>query len=129
MVDQAVTVEQQLQAFGMTKTKIARKRKAFFDALETGMNAEEISRYAQRKLVAQKKIRKEETTLLHRILSQGVDRKEIPALDTKTQDTVIFIFTSSLRGIKREMSLENNYTRMEPSIDMLVKMTMLAIQS
>lgn len=128
MVALAVSVEQKLRAFGITKTKIARKRKVFFDALETGMNSEEISQYAQRKLVAQKKIRKEEAALLNQILDKAAHKKEIQAPDPKRQEIIIFVFMSSLRGLKREMALENNYTRMESSVEMLVQMTMLAIR-
>jgi AcrR family transcriptional regulator len=128
MVGQATTVEQQLRAFGITKTKISRKRKAFFDALETGMNADEISQYVEKKQVIQKKIRKEEAILLHHILNQGIQNGEIAKLDPKTQETIIYVFMSSLRGLKREMYLENSYARMEPAIDMLVRMTMLTIK-
>ncbi len=127
MVEQATTVEQKLRALGITKTKISRKRKSFFDALEAGMNADEMSQYAQKKQSVQKRIRKEEGALLNHILTQGVKEGEIPALDPKEQETIIFVFMSSLRGLKREMTLDNNYARMESTIDMLVRMTMLTI--
>ena len=129
MVEQAATVEQKLRAFAITKTKISRKRKVFFDSLETGMNADEISQYTQKKQAIQKKIREEEATLLTQVFTQGSKKGEIAILDTKEQNTIIFIFMTSLRGLKREMVLENSYTRMEPAIEMLVKMTMLTIKS
>ncbi|WP_343693260.1 TetR/AcrR family transcriptional regulator [Chitinophaga sp.] len=119
VVDREQTVEGKLRAYGVTKIKIGRKRGSFFDALETGMNADEISVYTQRKRVIQKKIRKDEATLLNRILA---------AYDSVEKETVIFVFTSSLRGIRREFSLDNSYARMEPAIDMLVRMTMLALK-
>jgi AcrR family transcriptional regulator len=124
--DQATTVEQKLRTFGITKTKISGKRKAFFDALETGMNADEISQYTKKKQVIQKKIRKEEASLLNHILTQGALKGEIKVLDPKEQETIIFVFATSLRGLKREMFLYN--TRMEPAIDMLVRMTMQTIK-
>jgi len=119
LVDKEQTVEGKLRAFGIAKTKIARKRSTFFDILETGMNADEISQYAQRKRVIQKKIRKDELTLLNRVFAD---------YQSKEKETIIFIFTSTLRGLKREFSLDNNYTRMEPAIDTLVRMTMLALK-
>lgn len=119
-VDRERTVEGKLRAYGLAKTRIGQKRSSFFDALETGMNADEMSVYTQRKRVIQKKIRKDEATLLNRILA-GYESTE--------KETIIFIFTSSLRGIKREFSLDNSYTRMEPAVDMLVNMTMLALKS
>ena len=121
MVAQATTVEQKLRAFGITKTKVSRKRKSFFEALETGMNPDEMSQYVQKKQAVQKKIRKEDAALLNQVLAQV-------NIDPKEKETLIFVFMSSLRGLKREMQLDNNYTRMEPAIDMLVRMTMLAIK-
>ncbi|WP_343672894.1 TetR/AcrR family transcriptional regulator [Chitinophaga sp.] len=118
MVDKENTVAGKLRAFGITKTKIGRKRKVFFDVLETGMNADELSHYTQRKKIIQKKIRRDELTLLNRVL-EGVQSED--------KADIIFVFTSSLRGIKRELELENSYARMEPAIDALVRMTMLAI--
>jgi AcrR family transcriptional regulator len=128
VVEQAATVEQKLHAFGITKTKIARKRRSFFEALESGMNADEISQYAQKKVAIQKKFRKEEAILLNHILTQSAKKGEIPALNPKEQETIIFVFVSSLRGLKREMLIDNNYTRLEPALEMLVRMTMLAIE-
>ncbi|MBS1660728.1 MAG: helix-turn-helix transcriptional regulator [Bacteroidetes bacterium] len=128
MVDASPTVEKKLHAYGLTKTKISRKRKAFFDALESDMSSDEISRYAQKKQAIQKKIRKEELILLNHVLTEGAQRKEYPTLLPQKQETIIFVFTSSLRGIRNEMQLYNNYTRMEPAIDMLVHMTMQAIK-
>lgn len=120
MVDKADTVTDKLRAYCITKTKIGRKRKVFFDILETGMNPDELSHYTQRKKLIQKKIRKDELHLLNRVLE---------AYNVADKESVIFVFTSSLRGLRREMDLDNSYTRMEPAIDALVRMTMLALNS
>ena len=120
MVDKEPTLEGKLRAYGITKTRIGRKRKSFFDIFETAMNPEELSQYTQRKKVIQKKIRKDELVLLHRILAD---------CKAEDKDAIIFVFTSSLRGFKREWDLENSYARMEPAIDALVRMTMLALKS
>jgi len=125
-VMQVTTVEQQLRTFGITKTKISGKKRAFFEALETGMNAEEISRYTKKKQAIQKKMRKEEATLLHQILNEGALKGEIKVLNPTEQDTLVFVFATSLRGLKRELLFYNN--RIEPAIDMLVRMTMQTIK-
>jgi len=127
VIAQGATVEEKLRAFGLTKIKISRKRKSFFEALETGMNPDEMSQYVQKKQAIQKRIRKEESALLNQVLNEGAERGEFSAPDPKVQDTIIFIFMGSQRGINREMMLVNNYARMEPAVDMLVRMTMLAI--
>jgi AcrR family transcriptional regulator len=128
VVEQATTVEEKLRAYGITKTKIARKKRTFFDALESGMNADEISQYAHKKQSIKKKIRKEEILLLTQVFTQGAKKRGITTLDPKEQDTIIFVFTSGLRGLNRELMLDNNYARMEPAIDMLVRMIMLTIE-
>lgn len=128
MVEQAATTEDKLRAFGITKAKIARKRKTFFEALESGMTSDEISQYAHKKLNIKKKIRKEEALLLTPVFTQGAKKGAYAALDPRERETIIFVFTSSLRGLQREFMLDNNYARMEPAIDMLVKMTMLTIK-
>jgi hypothetical protein len=61
-------------------------------------------------------------------LTTAVKNGEIPALDAKEQETIIFVLTSSLRGLRRELLLDYNAARMEAAIDMLVRMTMLTIQ-
>lgn len=126
-MEQVGTVEEKLRAFGVTKTKISRKRKAFFEALETGMNPDEMSLYVQKKQAIQKKIRKEEAILLNQVLAQGAKKGEVNTLDAKEQQTILFVFTSSLRGLRGEMFLDNSYSRIEPAIDILVQMTMLAL--
>lgn len=126
-LEQAATTEEKLRAFGLTKLKISRKRKSFFEALETGMNADEMSVYVQKKQAIQKRIRKEESALLKQILNAGAEKGEISAPDPKEQETIVFIFMASQRGINREMMLANNYARMEAAVDMLVRMTMLAV--
>ncbi|OQP40735.1 TetR family transcriptional regulator [Niastella yeongjuensis] len=128
MVEQATTTEEKLRAFALTKAKLSRKRKTFFDALESGMSSDEISQYAHKKLNIKKKIRKEEIVLLTPVFVQGAKKGATPTLDPKERESIIFVFTSSLRGLQREFMLDNNYTRMEPAIDMLVRMTMLAIE-
>jgi hypothetical protein len=123
-VEQAVTVEQKIRAFCLSKVKISRKRKAFFDALENGMNADEISQYTQKKQAIHKRIKKEESTLLHQVITQGVKKGELTTIDAKEADTIIFVLCSSLRGIKREILPDYNAGRAETAVDMLVKMVM-----
>lgn len=127
-VEQAAAVEEKLRVFGIAKTKIARKRRTFFEALESGMSSDEISQYTHKKLNIKKKIRKEESILLTHVFIQGAKKGEIKSLDAKERETIIFVFTGSLRGLNREFMLDNNYARMEPAIDILVRMTMLAIE-
>ncbi|BAV04990.1 transcriptional regulator, TetR family [Filimonas lacunae] len=127
-VEQATTVEQKLRTYGVTKTKISRKKKSFFDALETGMHPDEMPQYAQKKVAIQKKIRKEEAALLSKVLKQGTAQGEVATLDAKEQDMILFVFASTLRGFKREMMVDSSLARIEQAIDVLVQMTMLRLR-
>jgi AcrR family transcriptional regulator len=126
---EAATIEQKIHSFCTARIKIARKKKAFFEALETGMNADEITQYAQKKLAINKRMMKEETSLLRQVISQGIKKGELPGCGPKELESVIFVLLSSLRGLKREMMLENDYSRVEAAIDTLTRMTMQVLGS
>ena len=128
LVKPAITVEQKLQAFAINKITISLKRKSFFESLETGMSSDEISEYVQKRQAIKKRIRKKEVTLLSQILAQGIEKGEIPAINSKKQETIIFVFMSSLRGLHPEMYFFHDYDRVRHGIEMLVQMVMEAIK-
>jgi AcrR family transcriptional regulator len=123
-MDRETGIEDKLRAFGINKIKISRKRKSFFDALEAGMNADEISQYARTKLRTHRALIKEETRILLGAFTRAIKEKELPSLEKKELDSVIFIFLCSLRGIKREMMLNDDFSRLDFSIGTLSRMTL-----
>ena len=111
-MEKAGTVEEKIRAFCTAKIRIARKRNSFYVALEAGMNADEMSRYAQKKQDMNKRMINEETALLRRELGD----------DSQKLDIVIFVLLSSLRGLKQQLFVTNDFTRMDEAIDTLTRM-------
>jgi len=115
-MEKADGVGEKIRAFCTAKIRIARIRQPFFQALEAGMNADEMSRYAQKKLDFNKRMIKEETALVRQALADGTTARE-------GVDTVIFVLLGSLRGLKQQMFLANDFTHMDAAIDTLTRMT------
>lgn len=113
VMEKADTIEEKIRAFCTAKIRIARKRRSFFVALEAGMNADEMSRYAQKKQEMNKRMINEETALLRREL--GGDSQQL--------DMVIFVLLSSLRGLKQQLFVANDFTQVDAAIDTLTRMT------
>jgi AcrR family transcriptional regulator len=121
-MNEVAGIEQKIRAFCITRLKIARKKKAFFSTMEVGMNADEISHYAKAKQAIRKRIIKEESALLNFILHEGIKKGEITNLNSKDQETLVFLLLSSLHGMKRQMLNENDFSRMESATDLLLQM-------
>jgi len=113
VMEKADTIEEKIRAFCTAKIRIVRKRRSFFVALEAGMNADEMSRYAQKKQEMNKRMINEETALLRREL--GGDSQQL--------DMVIFVLLSSLRGLKQQLFVANDFTQVDAAIDTLTRMT------
>lgn len=123
-VDRAGSTEDKIRAFGLTKIKVSEDKKDVFAAMEAGMNADEISRHAKTINDIHKKLMKAESGLLKAVFSDGLKKGEIRPLKSKEQDTLIFILLSSIRGIRREMRNENDFSNLKLTINTLTAMVM-----
>lgn len=112
------TAEEKIHAFCSARIRVARKRRSFFVALEAGMNADEMSRYAQKKQDINKRMISEEAALLRQALTSDTRIAANPQLDM-----VIFVLLSSLRGLKQQLFIANDFTRVDMAVDMLTRMT------
>jgi AcrR family transcriptional regulator len=121
-VDKAVGAEQQIYAFCVTRLKEARRRRAFYGSLETGMDADEMSHYAKAELTIRTKIMAQEGDLLRKILTGGIEKGELRPLNKKEMEALIFVLLGSIRGLKRDLLADNNFRRVEPAIDTLTRM-------
>lgn len=123
-VNKADSVQEKIRAFCLTKVKTSEDKKDFFSSIEAGMDAEEISRHNRVMNDVHKRLIKSETSLLKRVFSTAVKNGEIRALQPKEQSTLIFILLSSIRGIRREMRHENDFSRLSGTVEALSAMTM-----
>ncbi|MDB5087743.1 MAG: transcriptional regulator, TetR family [Mucilaginibacter sp.] len=121
-VDKALTAEQKIHAFCVTKLKILREKNAFYNTLDAGMDADEMSNFNKTKIALHRRIMKQESALLSQILNHGVEKGELRMINEKDLNILIFVLLSSVRGLKREMVIENDFSGIEPAVDALTQM-------
>jgi AcrR family transcriptional regulator len=123
-IDAVPTVEQKINAFCTTKLKDLREKRTFYNALDAGMDADAMSQFQKTKVVHHNYIMKQEGALLSKIVTHGIEKGELRAMDEKDQEVLIFVLLSSLHGLKREMVMENNFDGIEPVVNALTNMVM-----
>ncbi|MEJ0102742.1 MAG: TetR/AcrR family transcriptional regulator [Bacteroidota bacterium] len=123
-VDQAPAVEQKINAFCITKLKVLREKRGFFKTLDAGMDADAMSNFNKTKLVYHNIIMKQEGALLGQILTFGIEKGELRTISEKDRGMLIFVLLSSLRGLKREIDMENNFKRIEGAVSTLTHVIM-----
>ncbi|HVU54730.1 MAG TPA: TetR/AcrR family transcriptional regulator [Puia sp.] len=126
-IDQATTVEEKFRDFCLTKIRIARKKSEFFHALESGMNADEMSQYARKKQAVTRRMMGEETGLLRELVVAGIKTKELPKMGSSAIDMAVFVMLNSLHGLKMGMLTGNDFSRLDDAVDVLTNMAMRAM--
>jgi AcrR family transcriptional regulator len=127
-VDQAVGTEQKLHAFLLTKLEVLREKRAFFRMLDVGMDADALSNFQKTKVVHHNMIIRQESKLLDELLTAGMNKSEIHKMSPSELEMLILVLLSSLRGLKRELELENNTEKVVPAVDMLTRIAMYGMK-
>jgi AcrR family transcriptional regulator len=120
-VGQAPSTEEKIEAFFLTKLQTILEKRVFFNALDEGMDASELSSHQKTRLAVHQQIWQQEGALLSQIITEGTRRGELTKLSHKDQENLVFALLSSLHGIKREMLIRNDFSNMEPSVHILVR--------
>jgi AcrR family transcriptional regulator len=123
-VEQASGVDQKLRAFFLTKLEWLRAKRGFFKTLDLGMDADALSKFQKTKLVHHNLIIRQESSLLERLLMDGMSKGELRKMPASELETLIFVLLSSLRGVKRELELGSDFEKMVPAVDMLTRIAM-----
>lgn len=118
-VAQKSSAEQKINSFYLTRLKLLEKRKALYSALDVGMDANEMSNFNKAKYIIHKRVLEKEHKMLGQILDYGVETGELRSIDAKDRDDLIFVLLSSLRGLKREMILDDDFSRIEAAVNSL----------
>lgn len=121
-VDKVPTLEAKIRAFCLSKIKTSEDKKALFVTLEAGMDADEMSKHASVMVTIHRHLMKQEAALLGKVLSLSAKNGEIRALRPKEQDRFIFIIQSSIRGVKREMQYDNDFSKLDSTVEILANM-------
>ncbi len=127
-VDQASGSEQKLRAFFLTKLEVLREKKAFFKMVDVGMDAETLSKFQKTKIVHHNLIIRQESALLEKVLTDGMSNGELRKMSASELEMLILVLLSGLRGLKRELELENNSGKIVPAVDMFTQMAMSGIK-
>jgi AcrR family transcriptional regulator len=127
-VKKAKTAEQQIHAFFFSKLEVLRERHSFYNTLDMGMDADAISQLNKAKLIHHKLIMKLEGELLNEILTGGIKTGELKPLSKKEKETLIFVLLSSLHGLKREVSVENNFDQIKPIVQAFSNMVIRGLR-
>ncbi len=127
-VKTAKTAEQQINAFFISKLEVLRERRSFYNTLDIGMDADAISQFNRAKIMHHKLIMKLEGELLNEILTGGIKSGELKPLPKKEKETLIFVLLSSLHGLKREISVENNFDQIKPIVQVFSHMVIQGLR-
>jgi AcrR family transcriptional regulator len=120
-VSRVQSTEEKIEAFFLTKLQTVLEKRGFFNALDEGMNAGELSGFQKAKLAVHQQIWQQEGTLLNQLITEGTRHGELTKLSNKDQEDLVFVLLSSLYGIKREMVIRNDFSNMESSVHILVR--------
>ncbi|WP_374465141.1 TetR/AcrR family transcriptional regulator [Chryseobacterium sp.] len=113
------TFEEKIKEFCISKVKTSEERSSFFRAIEAGMDNEERSKHI---IGAHNQMMEAERNLLLNLFSASIKSNEIPTVTIEEQEAIIFILLSSIRGIRREMGLKNNFENLNNTVTTLTSM-------
>lgn len=127
-IDEVPTIEQKINAFCVAKLMVLREKRPFFKMLDVGMDADAISHFNKTQVIHHNIIMKQEGALLRQILAYGIEKGELHPIDENNMDILVFVLLSSLHGLKREMVMENDFSRIEPAVKTLTHMVMYGLR-
>ncbi|SDD82507.1 transcriptional regulator, TetR family [Mucilaginibacter pineti] len=127
-VNEASGAEQKLYAFFLTKLEVLREKRAFFKMVDAGMDADALSQFQKTKIVHHNLIIRLESALLGQVLTDGMNNGELRKVEASELEMLILVLLSSLRGLKREMELEDNAEKVLPAVDMFTRMAMYGLK-
>lgn len=114
-VAKALTAEEKLKAFALTKIKALQKKSNLYKIVRGEI---------QENMRCQKHLYdaydQQETRLMKDILSFGIKNREFASALKKELDILPSVIVSSLRGLERDMFIGNKYNRMEPRMETVI---------
>ncbi|WP_316836620.1 TetR/AcrR family transcriptional regulator [Pedobacter nutrimenti] len=123
-VDRVSGVEQKFRVFFLTKLEVLHEKRAFFKMLDVGMDANTLSDFNKTKIVHHHLIIRQESKLLEALLTEGMDKGEVRNMSASELEMLIYVLLSCLRGLKRELDLDNDAQRLVSAVDMFTHMAM-----
>ncbi|MFI2743689.1 TetR/AcrR family transcriptional regulator [Zhouia sp. PK063] len=113
---------EKLRAFCIAKVNTNNEKKAVFTAMELGMSSEERSAHQKIILKFHYLLMEKEAHLLQSIIDTGIIAQDIRSLTLQEQESFKFIVQTSIRGIRREMSHDNDYGKLDIIVNTFIEM-------
>lgn len=127
-VAEADSPENKIRAFCLTKIKVSEEKKAFFNAMEAGMDEDEISAHAAVMSSLHQRLMQEEAILLKKMLTAGMKQGKIRPMRPKERRMLIFVLLSGVRGIKRELQRKNDFGDLRAAVNTFTDMAVKWLQ-
>lgn len=99
----AETFADKIYAFCSSKIKASGEWKKVLAAMWTAMSAEEQSRHGRVMANLHSRLIYHESMILNEILGNAARRREIRAISPGDQDMLVFLISSGIRGLRREI--------------------------
>lgn len=127
-VAEADSPKNKIRAFCLTKIKVSEEKKAFFNAMEAGMDEDEISAHAAVMSSLHQRLMQEEAILLKKMLTAGMKQGKIRPMRPKERRMLIFVLLSGVRGIKRELQRKNDFGDLRAAVNTFTDMAVKWLQ-
>src|SRR5580658_11110803 len=99
----AEILQDKIYAFCFSKLKASGHWKKVLAAMWTAMSEEEQSRHGRVMTSLHTRLIYHESTILNEILADATQRKEIRTISAGDQDMLVFLISSGIRGLRREI--------------------------
>jgi AcrR family transcriptional regulator len=103
-VKEAHTLEDKINAFFTAKLKTHEEWKAIHKKMWVTLNAEDQSKQSKRMTALHKELMQQESAVIQQILTDAAKRGEIRPIKPADKDMFAFILSTSIRGIRNEIS-------------------------
>jgi AcrR family transcriptional regulator len=123
-VEKAVTAEEKLKAFTLTRIKAVQKKVNLYKIVNREMQE---TVYCMKHLHTEYDIR--EAKLVKDILSFGIDNGEFLKDISGDLDLLPSVMVSSLRGLERDMFTENKYAKLESRMESIMSIMIRGLKS
>ena len=116
------TLSDKIYAFCMTKLKTSQEWKPLFSAMWASVDGDDKVKHNKLMDVLHKKLVYQEAIILNEILAITLSGKEFRTLGASEQDTLVFIISSGIRGLRREIYDQNDPHDIKAAVQLLTDM-------
>lgn len=123
-VQDADGVRNKIHAFCATKIKTSEEWKSVFKVIWTSINADDQTRHNKAMDGLHKKLIHQEGIILNSAIADAITQKQIRAIKAEDLDVLVFIISSGIRGLRREIYDQNDPHDITAAINILTDMVM-----